>query len=220
MLSKEVIQFLKDVSANNNRDWFAANKSQYEKVKLDFEKFCDNLIKGIADFDKDIKIVPAKDCTFRIYRDTRFSPNKTPYKNNMGCFITPKGKNGDSAGYYFHIEPGNIMIAGGIYMPPADILKKIRSEIYFNADEFLSIINDKAFIKFFDKIEEEGMLKKAPKDFPPEFEHVNLLKYKHYTVMHGITEDLLYKPEFLKYAIGVFKAMLPLNSFLRRAISN
>lgn len=220
MLSKEIIQFLKDISANNNREWFAENKSRYDTIKLEFEKFCDKLIAEIADFDSDIKVLPAKECTFRIYRDTRFSPDKTPYKNNMGCFITPKGKNGNAAGYYFHIEPGHIMLAGGIYMPPADVLKLIRSEIYYNADEFLKIINDKSFVKYFGKIEEEGMLKKAPKDFPAEFEHVNLLKYKNYTVLHPIKEEELYKNDFLKYSIAVYKAMHPLNKFLNRAVGN
>ncbi len=217
MVSNEIIPFLKEISSNNNREWFAANKHRYDKIKLAFEGFCDKLIAEIADFDNDIKIVPAKDCTFRIYRDTRFSPDKTPYKNNMGCFITPKGKNGNSAGYYFHIEPGNIMIAGGIYMPPADILKKIRSEIYYNANEFINIISDKKFVQFFGQIEEEGKLKKAPKDFPADFEHIDLLKYKHYTVINAVNEDFIYKSEFLNYSIEVFKAMMPLNRFLRRA---
>jgi uncharacterized protein (TIGR02453 family) len=220
MISNEIIPFLKDISANNNREWFAANKARYEKVKLDFEIFCDKLIAGVADFDKDIKVIPAKDCTFRIYRDTRFSPDKTPYKNNMGCFVTPKGKNGNSAGYYFHIEPGNIMIAGGIYMPPADILKQIRSEIYYNADEFIKIISNKDFVKAFGKIEEEGKLKKAPKDFPAEFEHIDLLKYKHYTVVRIVDEKTIYDSEFLSYALDIFKVMKPFNSFLRRACGN
>ncbi|MBK8806523.1 MAG: DUF2461 domain-containing protein [Bacteroidales bacterium] len=133
---KLVYDFLKQLCINNNRDWFTANKDFFEQAKLEFKDFVEKLIPQIVAFDDTVKDVKSTECIFRIYKDVRFSKDKTPYKTNMGAFITPEGRKSCNAGYYIHIEPDNSFTAGGIYMPPSDKLLKIRQSIYSNPSEF------------------------------------------------------------------------------------
>jgi uncharacterized protein (TIGR02453 family) len=156
MISKKMFQFLKDIRANNNRDWFTANKARYEEAREDFEKFIVALILQIASFDPPIGELEAKKCIFRIYRDTRFSRDKTPYKTNFGAHLVAYiQKVHDRAGYYIHLEPGNTFLAGGAYLPPGTWFKAIRQAIDKRDKEFTKILNNTAFKKYFEKIEGE-----------------------------------------------------------------
>jgi uncharacterized protein (TIGR02453 family) len=217
MNSKLILAFLKDLTENNNQEWFHKNKAAYEKARQEFEAFINRLIPAIATFDKGIKNVTAKECLFRIYRDIRFSKDKTPYKNNFGAFIAPNGKNSRSSGYYFHIEPSGSMVAGGMYMPPADVLKLVRNEIYFRADDFKKIIHHKTFISYFGSVEGEKLVN-APKDFPKDFPDIELLKYKSYAVIHKLTDKLFLSDKLFDETLKIFKAMFPLNVFLNSAL--
>jgi len=219
MNTKLILAFLEDLSKNNNREWFHANKPRYEEAKAEFEKFVEHIILSISKFDKDIKNISAKDCLFRIYNDVRFAKNKPLYKTNFGASIAKGGKNGGFAGYYFHIEKNNSFIGGGIYMPPADKLKLIRKEIYYNYDEFLKIVSDKNYKKYFQDLD-ESKLSRVPKDFPKDFEGAEFLKYKSFTMIYPVTQKLLQSEELNKTTIEIFKAMLPLNNFLNKAIYN
>jgi len=213
-----IIDFLSQLEKNNNRDWFNANKSLYLTAKTDFEIFVNKLIPQIHNFDPTIGSITAKECVFRIFRDVRFSKDKSPYKTNMGGFIAKGGRKGGSAGYYLHLDMNQSFIAGGMYMPPSDKLKKVRQEIMYNVDEFKSIIHKPAFQKTFGQIEGEK-LKRPPKDFPAEFPDIELLKFKSFTVLHSInTKDILSK-DFDKYTVGIFNEMFALNQFLNKAIS-
>lgn len=220
MITKEVFDFLKELKENNTRDWFTANKKNYEQQKKVVESFITKLIDGVQAFDSEITGISYKDCMFRINRDVRFSLDKSPYKTNFGGFIAKGGRNAMNAGYYLHIEPGSSFIGGGIYMPPADKLKSVRNEIYFNAGEFKNIIENKTFIKYFNEIWDDSRLKNPPKDFPKDFPDIDLLKFKNYTVIHNIEDNKLSEPDFYNYIIDVFKAMYPLNRFINRGISN
>lgn len=214
---KTIIDFISKLKNNNNRDWFNANKNDFLVAKSDFEMVVNRLISKIHKFDPEIGTLAAKDCVFRIYRDVRFSKDKSPYKTNMGGFIAKGGRKGMSAGYYLHIDTDQAFIAGGMYMPPADILKKIRQEIMYNIDEFKSIISASSFVKYFGQIEGEK-LKRPPKDFPSDFADIDLLKFKSYTVMHPVTTEKILAPDFENYTANVFKEMYELNSFLNKAI--
>lgn len=218
MQAKEIITYLETLKENNTREWFNENKKWYEQVKKDFEAFTAKLILEFGKIDKDIVYLEPKDCIFRIYRDTRFSPDKTPYKTNMGAYLVKGGKKSTCGGYYFHIEPGNYMIAGGVYMPMPDVLKKIRTEIYNNTDEFLSIINNKTFKKLFGELDDEMKTKLAPKDFPKDFEYIDLLKFKSYTVTEPISEKQLTDPKLMEHIISSFTAMMPFIKFLNAGI--
>jgi uncharacterized protein (TIGR02453 family) len=214
---KKVIDFLSELKLNNNREWFEANKKQYEAAKTEFEGLLNKLIPLIYKFDPEIGLLTAKDCVFRIYRDVRFSKDKSPYKTNMGGYINKGGRKGLYAGYYVHIEPGSSMLAGGIYMPPPDVLKKARQEIYYHSDEFKGILNNKEFKKIFRQMEEDK-LSRPPKDFPADFKDIDLLKYKSYTVVHAINDEIITGADFVGYTRNVFNVLFPFNNFINRGL--
>ncbi len=216
-MDKTVLEFLSTLKENNNRDWFNANKKWYEEARKEVAQFVDYLIPQIATFDPQVGNITSKDTLFRIYRDIRFSKDKTPYKSTMGSYMAAGGRKSQHAGYYLHIEPGASFLAGGAYGPPTEKLKMIRSEIYYNSDTFLDIINDKDFNKLFGGIE-GSKLKRPPVGFPKEFEHVELLKFKDYTIFCKISDADLFKPNFPEKAVEIFKKMKPLNDFMNQAM--
>lgn len=216
---KTVLEFLKGLKENNTREWFEENRKGYENAKADFEKMLNGLIPEIYSFDPEIGILSARDCVFRIYRDVRFSKDKSPYKTNMGGYICKGGRKGMYAGYYVHIEPGSSMLAGGLYMPPPEVLKKARQEVYYHSEEFKGILNDKVFKKTF-RVMEEDKLSRPPKDFPADFVDIDLLKYRSYTVMHPMSDETLLSKNVQDYVVKVFKVMQPFNGFLNRGLGN
>lgn len=140
-----IFQFLKELSANNNREWFNSHREQYEVARSEFENLLTVIISRISLFDESIRGIEAKDCTYRIYRDTRFSEDKTPYKTHLGGYINAKGKKSDHCGYYVHLEPGNCLLAGGSYCPPPPLLRALRQAVHDNIDEFRSISGRSCF---------------------------------------------------------------------------
>ncbi len=217
MITNTVFSFLEQLKLNNNRDWFHENKKLYDQARKDFELFVNLMINEVAKFDKEVNHVTAKESIFRIFRDVRFSKDKSPYKTNFGAFVSAGGRKSSLSGYYFHVEPDNCMLAGGIYMPPSPALKAVRQEIYENTEEFKAIISAQEFIKFFHQLE-GNKLSGAPRGFSKDFEDIELLKYKNYLVMHELKDEELRHKDFLEKMSTVFKAMMPLNHFINRAI--
>lgn len=215
---KDVINFLKLLESNNNREWFTENKVLYDGARQQFEMVLSSIIAGVSAFDGAVGLPSAKDSMFRIYRDVRFSKNKLPYKTNMGGFVSPGGRKSPKAGYYVHIEPGKSFLGGGIYMPDPEMLKKIRQEIYFNTGEFVKIVTQRDFRRVFGELSREDMLKRPPKDFPADFPDIALLMYKSYVVGHSLTDAEVVAADFAVKAIEIFKTMKPLHDFLNRAI--
>ena len=171
MNASVIFQFLKDLSSNNNREWFNDHRGDYERARLEFELLLSEAINSIALFDSTIEGIQPKDCTYRIYRDTRFSSDKTPYKNHFGGYINARGKKSNHCGYYIHLQPGGSMLAGGSLCLPPKVLKAVRQSIYDNIDEYRSIVEDGAFKKYFPVVGED-FLKTAPKGFPKDFEYI------------------------------------------------
>jgi len=219
MVSREVLEFLSALKEHNRKEWFHANKPVYQKVRREFEQYVGLLIAGIARFDDSVKSLEPRDCIFRINRDIRFSKDKRPYKTNFGAYIAPGGRKGGYAGYYFHLEPGASFAAGGVYMPSGPALKAIRNEIYDHVDEFLEILNEPAFKKHFDRLDEIEKLKTAPKGFPKDFEYIELLNHKHYTASKPLSEDLLTSEALTDEVLSAYEALYPMNYFLNEAIS-
>lgn len=217
MIADRVFDFLKLLEANNNREWFQANKFQYEQIKAEIETFTAGLIHGIAQFDKDIHHLKPADCLFRIYRDVRFSANKDPYKTHFGIFFAKGGKSSSNAGYYLHIENDKSMLGGGIYMPPANILKSIRQEIFFRSSDFKQILEEAEFKNTFGDLE-PYKLKKTPKDFPKDFEDAELLKYNSFVVGKLISNDYFNKENLALQIADLFKIILPFIKYLNQAI--
>ena len=218
-MDKIILEFLSALKEHNDREWFQANKPAYDKAKQEFESFINQLIPGIRSFDPTIDMITARDCTFRIYRDVRFSGDKSPYKPNMGAYIARGGKNSSLAGYYVHVEPGMSFLAGGIYMPPADTLKRIREEIFYRTDEFKSIIQNRDFTRYFSAFDESDKLKKPPKGFSADFPDIELLKFKSYAVMHAVGDDLILSDGYVNYATACFRNLYPLNHFFNSIFS-
>lgn len=217
MIEKSTLDFLSKLKKNNNKEWFDKHRQEYEIAKANFLEFIEELIPSIAKFDPSVKHLEAKKCVFRINRDVRFSHDKTPYKTNMAATISPGGKKSFTAGYYFHMQPGGSFLAGGMWQPEAPLLSAIRQEIDYNAPEFKKIINNKDFTNHFGKLSDEDKVKTTPKGYDKTNPEIELLKLKSYLVECNIKDSEILSKDFLKQTTNTFKAMYPLNLFLRRA---
>ena len=215
---KNVFYFLKDLKQNNNKEWFDQNRDKYLKTKEDFLEFTQILINSILDYDKSIKDLNAKDCLFRIFRDVRFSKDKTPYKTNYGSFIAEGGRKSVFPGYYFHLEPGNSFVGGGVYCPQKQELDFIRKSIHNNPQEFINLINDNNFKNYYPELYTADKLKMAPKGYDKNFEYIDLLKYKSYTVTKHISDEIILNGKLLAELEKGFKLLYNFNKYLRKAI--
>jgi len=220
-LHPKTLDFLNKLKKNNNRDWFQDNKPLYTEINQNFADFLNSLIAGIAKFDKEITGLDGKKSIFRIYRDVRFSKDKSPYKINMGAHLVTGGKKNqhDKAGYYIHLQPGGSFLAGGAYMPPAPWLKNIRSELALNADEFRKILNSKDFKNYFGELEGES-LKTAPRDYPKNHPEIELLKRKSFLAVHNLDDKTVLSDKFYDHCLKVFKALYPFDQYLNQASAN
>jgi uncharacterized protein (TIGR02453 family) len=213
-----ILDFLKKLKQNNDRDWFEKNKAKYLEAKEKYESILEKVIAGVRKFDKkiDADLTP-KNCMFRIYRDVRFSKDKKPYKTNMGASIDPGGKKSQIAGYYLHIEPGNSFVAGGVWMPEPAMLQSIRQEIDYNPEPLLKIMKSASFKKHFKGLDEEDKLKTVPKAFDKEHPHIELLKNKHFLVSHTFTDKEILSKDAVTKITDAFKAMHPFLEYMREA---
>ena len=199
----EILEFLKRLAATTNRLWFQEHKVEYQRVQKSFEALLAAVIARVAAFDPSVAHVQPSDCTFRIYRDTRFSSDKSPYKNHIGGYINAKGKKSNHCGYYLHLEPGNCMLAGGSWCMPSDMLRAVRRSVCDNIDEYRSIVEDPAFKKYFPVVGEEH-LKTIPKGFPKDFPYPQYIRCKDYTVSCPIPDTFFEDPAFLDKIADVF----------------
>jgi uncharacterized protein (TIGR02453 family) len=219
-INPETFDFLKKLAANNNREWFQANKTEHDKAREDVIEFTSELVKQLHLVDPlvDADLDPKK-CVLRIYRDIRFSKNKTPYKNNFGVSIPTLGSKAGGVEYYFHIQPGKAFIAGGYWMPETEHLKKIRQEIDYNADDLKKIIDNAEFKSFFGDFRTQEQLKTVPREYSADNENIDLLKLKSFIVSHQIKDKDLMKPKAVEYLALVCGKLYPLNVFLRNALA-
>ena len=213
----EGIKFLSQLKRHNNREWFKRNKERYEEfVKLPMQSLIASLKTPMSSLAPEIEVNPAKNM-FRIYRDTRFSKNKLPYKTHVAAVFHPKGHWEASAGFYVHIEPDGVYAGGGIYMPDGQQLKKIRRAIADNPEKFLKIVEDKKFRKRFGKLEGEK-LQRAPLGFPADHPMIEWLKYKQYYTGVEWKTSTCYSPKFIKALMVMFGDLLPLIRFFNEAL--
>ncbi|OCX51819.1 TIGR02453 family protein [Mucilaginibacter sp. PPCGB 2223] len=206
MISASGFRFLKNLKQNNNREWFAAHKDEFDAELVNIEKFADALLKKLNVHDV-IETPSGKKSLFRIYRDTRFSKDKTPYKAHWSGKFQRAGKH-RRGGYYFHLEPGNSFAAGGFFGPNAGDLKLIRNDIAFDPSPLRAILNSKPFIDTFGELRGE-QLKTTPKGFPADHEAVGLLRYKQFLLIRHFTDEEVLSPGFLAAADEAFRNMRP-----------
>lgn len=216
-MDKVVFNFLHQLDENNNRDWFIENKDFFTQAQKEVEHFVDQLIPNIQKFDSRIGTLTAKQTMFRIYRDVRFSKDKTPYKTFFGAFMANGGRKSEFAGYYMHLSADTCFLGGGSHNPSGENLKKIRSEIFYNSDEFKKILSQKDFKESFGEMEGEKLVR-PPVGYPKDFKDIELLKFKTFTVFQNVTEPQILDPEFDKYSVEVFRKMSPFIKFLNRAM--
>ena len=215
---QQILDFLAELSKNNNKAWMEAHQAAYQQARNTFINVADFLIKGMGPLDKELADLEPQRCIFRINRDIRFSKDKLPYKTNMGAYLTPGGRNSGYAGYYLHLEPHDrSFIAGGIYQPSADALKKIRQEIDYNGDELNAIVNAPHFRKLFGDLQGEK-LKRPPKGYDAAHPQIEWLKMKSFLGMHPVKDSMVTQQNFLSQVLEAFQAMVPFNQFLNASI--
>lgn len=211
---KQTLKFLKELAENNNREWFNDNRDRYLTVKESCETFTARLIAAISEFVPATARMTPQECMYRIYRDIRFSNDKTPYKDHIGIFINPiGGKKGMPGGYYLHIQPGNCLLGGGVWCPTPPVLKALRQSIYDNIDEYLEIIENPEFRQIY-PIVGEDLLKTVPKGFPKDWEHIDLLKPRSYTAMCPLKESDVTGSKAISQIAEKFRILKPFNDFL------
>lgn len=220
MIQQSTLQFLKNLKKNNRKEWFDANRTRYEDAKKDFENLGEALIKKLCSIDETVAHLRPKDCMFRINRDVRFSKDKSPYKTNLGIYISKGGKKGVQAGYYFHLEPGGSFVAGGLWMPLAPELKKVRQEIDYNWDEFRKIVHNKKFRNVYSDLDRspEYALSRPPKGYEEENPAIEFLKLKSLIVSAKIDDSELSSPRLVNKITSYFETMKPMIDFINRAI--
>lgn len=217
MLQQSTIDFLKKLEKNNNKPWFDKNRAMYEEAKADFEVFIAGLLQKLTPLEPAFADLKAKDCIFRIYRDVRFSKDKTPYKAHFSAAFGIKGKKDAGGGFYLHLKPGEAFAGGGMWMPQGEMLKAIRQEIDYNFDEFKKIINGAAFKKTFGKLSEEDKLKKMPQGYDETNPAADYLKLKSFVASGKIDDKELTGKTLTNTIVKTFSTLKPLVDFLNRS---
>ena len=220
MLQPASIKFLKDLKKNNTKEWFDKNRKLYDDAKTDFADLIQAAINKFGKKDESIALLKAKDCMFRINRDVRFSKDKSPYKTNMGASINKAGKKAwNTAGYYFHFEPGGSFVGGGLYQPEPNILKKVRQEIDYNFNDFKKIISDKKFAAVYKDLDRSSEMKlsRPPKDYEADNPAIEYIKLKSFIAMAPISDADLADKNLVKKITDAFEVLQPVIEFLNHA---
>jgi uncharacterized protein (TIGR02453 family) len=225
-----IFRFLKGIAANNNREWFAEHKAEFLEARKDFEDEIRRAIVRIAQFDASVANVDVKESMYRFNRDTRFSPDKAPYKRHFGAFINAHGKKSLRGGYYIHVEPGNCLLAVGSYWLPTNILTACRNEIMGNIDDWRKLVEKKSFVALFGKPgearwgDEKGFgldhLKTCPSGFPRDYEFVQYLRMKDYCCWRGVPDDFFARDGWLDEMAKVMKEGKPMMDFMNGVIDD
>ena len=217
---EEILTFLEDVLHNNNRPWFQEHKNQYVKAQANFNALAEQIIGGVQKFDDNCKGLALKDCTYRFYRDTRFSPDKRPYKTHFGVFVCPEGKKSMLAGYYFHIEAkeseylGNNALCTGMYMPDTAMLKTIRDEILFNGEPLAEAIAKADTFS----LDTSHAMKRVPNGYPKDHRHADLFKQRDWLLMQGISDHQLLAPHLVDWVLTEFEKTKDFCQWLNRTV--
>lgn len=214
-----IVDFLAELAKNNSKEWMDAHRQEYQQARQEFKTLIGSLLEKLKVQDSSLLHVTAADCIYRINRDIRFSSNKAPYKDWMAAAMAEGGRAAPVAHYYLHLQPGGeSLLAGGIYMPPPDQLRKIRQEIDYNAAELKKIVETEKFTQYFGPIQGEE-LQRAPKDYPADHPHINLLKLKSLLAIRTFSDEEVKKADFEEVALDSFSTLQPFLEYLNVAIS-
>ena len=213
---KDIINFLEDLAANNDRAWFEANRDRYKAVKSRMDAVAKDFIEAVAAFDPSVEGVQVKDATYRIYRDTRFTKDKSPYKTWFGVYVCPRGKRSGLSGYYMHVEPdqNHYMLCTGAYCPTAGEIKSVREEIMTEGDAFVETIRQ---AEGFD-IDWSTAYKRMPQGWSAEDPHSEYYRLRNFLLVKLIDRDFVLSDNFISRAADQMSRTRPFNDTLNRAI--
>lgn len=211
--------FLEELARNNNRPWFQANKERYEALRLEWYQHVERVIAAMSQWEPAMSHRTARDCTFRIYRDTRFSPDKTPYKTHLSAVLSPYGRNMQRAGYYIQldIDDAESGIYGGLWCPDAAVLRKMRKAIVDNIEEFEDILNEPELRRLYPQWLGR-MLKTAPKGWPKDHPNIELLRLTEYGKGLSLPRQFFLKPDWPERIAELMRPLKPLIDFLNYSI--
>ena len=215
-MMKDIINFLEDLAANNDRAWFEANRDRYKAVKSRMDAVAKDFIEAVAAFDPSVEGVQVKDATYRIYRDTRFTKDKSPYKTWFGVYVCPRGKRSGLSGYYMHVEPNqnHYMLCTGAYCPTAGEIKSVREEIMTEGDAFVETIRQ---AEGFD-IDWSTAYKRMPQGWSAEDPHSEYYRLRNFLLVKLIDRDFVLSDDFISRAADQMSRTRPFNDTLNRAI--
>ena len=213
---KDIINFLEELAANNDRAWFEANRDRYKAVKSRMDAVAKDFIEAVAAFDPSVEGVQVKDATYRIYRDTRFTKDKSPYKTWFGVYVCPRGKQSGFSGYYMHVEPENdyYMLCTGAYCPTPGEVKSIREEIMTEGENFVETI--RAARGF--EIDWTTAYKRMPQGWSADDPHSEYYRLRNYLLMKVVDRDYVLADDFISRAAAELSLTRPFNDTLNRAI--
>ena len=235
MDTRRIFTFLRDIMANNNRPWFLEHQAEYKAARAEFERGVEQALERIIGFDPSVSSQRVKDCTYRFNRDTRFSADKSPYKNHFGAYINAKGKKALRGGSYIHLEPDHCLLAVGNYWLPTNILTSCRNEIMANEEAWLGCVENRQFQKYFGEKKEtrewseswdapQGFgltkLKTCPSGFPRDYEYVGYLRLKDYCAWHAVEESFFEGDGWLDEMEKVFRTAKPMMDFMNNVIDD
>lgn len=218
---EEIFEFLYSIQQNNNREWFQAHKDLYKRAEAHANEIAEQLIEGISAFDASCKGLTVKDCTYRIYRDLRFSPDKRPYKTHIGIYVCPGGKKSQLAGYYFHLQPEDedyldgCLISAGLYNPSKEMLKAVRDEILYNGEPFAEALAKAKNFVFF----ESSMMTRVPLGYPKDHPYADYLRLRNYAIGQPISKKRLQSKNLLKWALDEFQTAYDFNRLLNNIVT-
>lgn len=232
---KRILTFLGNIAQNNNREWFQQNRKEYEACRQSFMDDITTLIGRIAEFDPEVAGVNVKDTMYRFNRDTRFSPDKSPYKRHFGAFINPRGKKSLTGGYYIHVEPGQCLLSGGNYWLPTNILTSCRNEIMARFSDWREAVENPDFVRLFgragegywdgrDKLTPKGFgmasLKTVPKGFPKDYPYIEYLRMKDYACWTVVSDSFFGQKDWTERAAEILSVSKPMMDIVNDVIAD
>ncbi|MFY7912183.1 MAG: DUF2461 domain-containing protein [Emticicia sp.] len=219
MLSHQTLQFLRNLDQNNNREWFHANRIDYELTKAEFERLCQEILTGISKFQQNLINTSVKSCILRINRDIRFSTDKSPYKNYLAAGFGPGGKSSGFVDFYLQIQPNESFLGGGMWAPTTSQLASFRQEIDYNPHILKGIIENKIFKTYYNEIHGEK-LKLMPKGYSPDHPDIELLKYKQLFFVHKYSDEEVLGTQFSDKVIEGCKILKPYLDYINELFYN
>jgi len=217
---QQILRFLTQLAQHNDRQWFADHKDEFRTAQNSFLQFSEQFLAGLTHMEPELRGIQSKDCIYRIYRDVRFSSNKSPYKTWFGMYVAPAGgRKSPRAGYYMHIQPGNCLFSAGIWCPNAPLLKALRKSIFDNYDEVETLFKAPEW-SFFGDFDQDYMLTKTPTGYPRDWPHADWLRHKTYTYSHHFSDDEVCQPDYMQRMLACANAAKPMNDFLNFVFYN